>query len=128
MFQNGNCVQFICRVNRFSFYCHFQAGCSPPQCSNVTNHELIYAVNSSQELDMTQTNVIDPYRFESCSDWLISFWNRMILFIFYQVDWIESQFSIFWILFQSVNVWKSFYWTLKYFYRSNFWSRLSMLG
>ena len=74
------------RVNRFSFYCHFQAGCSPPQCSNVTNHELIYAVNSSQELDMTPTNLIDPYKFENCSDWLISFWNRMILFIFYQVD------------------------------------------
>ena len=40
------------------------------------------------------TPQIEEIRFEPCSDWLVSFWNRLLLFIFYQVQkqsWLFSK-------------------------------------
>jgi len=58
------------------------------------NHILSNVKRSTQVKDVfeklnSNNNTLsrgEELQFEPCSDWLISFWNRLLIFIFYQVQ------------------------------------------
>ena len=58
--------------------------------SNVKRSTQVNDVFGKLNSNDTTFSQAEELQFEPCSDWLISFWNRLLIFIFYQVQNILS--------------------------------------